>query len=110
MDLFSDNAIHIVPAPGHLPGHINLLIRTDSGSIYLAGDACHDRRILRGERQIGTWEDGEGKKCCIHSDPAATEETLQSIRALESEGVEVVFAHDQEWEEQQQGKGRFFGD
>lgn len=108
LDIFNDGTVNIVHAPGHLPGHINLLVKTGNGShIYLAGDACHDRRIMRGELEIGEWLDTEGQICCIHADRKKAEETIQKIRQLESSGVEVIFAHDIEWEEK--NKSRFWG-
>ncbi|KAF3007630.1 hypothetical protein E8E13_008349 [Curvularia kusanoi] len=40
LDLFNDGALRLVHAPGHLPGHINVLARTPDGKeMYLAGDA-----------------------------------------------------------------------
>ncbi|KAJ4157804.1 hypothetical protein NW754_009454 [Fusarium falciforme] len=62
LDIFRDGSLYIVDAPGHLPGHINLLARTsenesDTKWIYLAGDACHDRRLMRHEREVGQWQD-----------------------------------------------------
>ncbi|KAF7547090.1 hypothetical protein G7046_g9114 [Stylonectria norvegica] len=98
LDLFQDGSLYIVDAPGHLAGHVNLLIRTSNGFIYLAGDACHDRRIIRKEKEIGEWYDPHGYRCCIHTDRAKAEETLERIRELEESGVEVIFAHDVEWE------------
>lgn len=110
LDLFGDGSVFVVDAPGHLPGHINLLVHTSSSeSIYLAGDVCHDRRLLTGEREIGTWEDAEGHTCCIHSDRAKAEETIMMVRGLEGEGVEVVLAHDDQWEIEARKVGRFFG-
>ncbi|KAL9110660.1 MAG: hypothetical protein Q9227_004837 [Pyrenula ochraceoflavens] len=109
VDLFSDSTVYIVPAPGHLPGHINLVVHGNDQTIYLAGDACHDRRILRQEREIGTWEDADGKSCCIHASRQETETTLEMIRGVEKSGVEVVFAHDWEWEERDENRSRFFG-
>ncbi|KAK4239523.1 Metallo-hydrolase/oxidoreductase [Achaetomium macrosporum] len=89
LDLFGDGSLYIVDAPGHLPGHINLLARTaGDGWLYLAGDTCHDRRIL----------DVEGRVCCIHADRGRAEETILRIKSLEQKGVEVIFAHDVEWE------------
>lgn len=75
--------------------------------MYLAGDACHDRRILRGERAIGEWRDERGAVCCIHADRREAEATIERIRGLEARGVEVVFAHDVEWERRE--GARFFG-
>ncbi|OIW29026.1 Metallo-hydrolase/oxidoreductase [Coniochaeta ligniaria NRRL 30616] len=120
LDIFQDGSVYIVNAPGHLPGHINLLAHVDDAVdessestgrkwIYLAGDACHDRRILRREKEIGEWHDVHGQVCCIHADRAGAEETIERIRGLERQGVEVIFAHDVEWENDPKNKHRFFG-
>ena len=110
LDIFNDGSLLVVNAPGHLPGHINLLARTSEDHyIYLGGDACHDRRLLTGEKVIGEWTDAEGHVCCIHVDREQAEETIRRIRVLEKEGVEVIFAHDVEWENDPANKGRFFG-
>lgn len=108
LDLFGDGSLLIVDSPGHLPGHINLLARIDEDHfIYLAGDAFHDRRLLTGEKEIGTWQDAEGHVCCIHTDKQAASATIERIRALEAEGVEVIAAHDPDWEKM--NGHRFFG-
>lgn len=110
MDVFQDGSLYIVDAPGHLPGHINLLAKTGPNeSVYLGGDACHDRRIIRMEREIGTWPDSEGHVCCIHADRKEAEKTIERIRAIEEQGVEVIFAHDVEWERDPKNKERFWG-
>ncbi|KAF5714320.1 metallo-hydrolase oxidoreductase [Fusarium mundagurra] len=114
LDLFQDGSLYIVDAPGHLPGHINLLARTMDQDgcqkwIYLAGDACHDRRIFRKEKEIGEWLDAHGHTCCIHADRKAAEATIESIRILEELGVEVILAHDVEWENNERNSRRFFG-
>ena len=109
LDLFQDGSLYVVDAPGHLPGHINLLARTATGWVYLAGDACHDRRIIRKEKEIGEWYDSHGYRCCIHTDRTKAEETLERIRDLEENGVEVIFAHDVEWENDASNRRRFFG-
>ncbi|KAH8898465.1 Metallo-hydrolase/oxidoreductase [Thozetella sp. PMI_491] len=114
LDIFGDGSAYIVNAPGHLPGHINLLVSTSvhegkSQWAYLAGDACHDRRILRREKDIGEWVDVHGQTCCIHADRAAAEQTIQRIRELEEKDVEVIFAHDVEWEKDERNQQRFFG-
>ncbi|KAI0546134.1 Metallo-hydrolase/oxidoreductase [Xylaria curta] len=114
LDVFRDGSLYVVDAPGHLPGHINLLARTtkDDGStgwVYLAGDACHDRRILRGEKAISEWLDVHGHVCCIHADRAKADETIERVRDLERKGVEVILAHDVEWEEDGANAKRFFG-
>ncbi|CAK7234936.1 hypothetical protein SBRCBS47491_009119 [Sporothrix bragantina] len=116
LDIFHDGSLYIVDAPGHLPGHINLLARTDiidaNGNyrwMYLAGDACHDRRILRDEKAIGEWEDAHGATCCIHANRPAAEETIKRIRLLEQHGVEVVLAHDAEWVNDKCNRSRYLG-
>ncbi|KJF60013.1 solute carrier family 29 (equilibrative nucleoside transporter), member 1/2/3 [Coccidioides immitis RS] len=109
MDVFHDGSVYLIDAPGHLPGHTNLLARTDMGSIYLAGDACHDRGILRKERGISQWQDSTGHVCCIHADPKRTEETLELLRALERQGVEVILGHDVDWEMDPVNAHRFWG-
>lgn len=110
MDIFNDGSILIVNAPGHLPGHINLLVHMPSDStIYLAGDACHDRRLLTGEKSIGEWHDDGGNSCCIHADRKQAEQTIARIRKLEEEGVEVILAHDDNWERKCENQDRFFG-
>ncbi|KAI0453535.1 Metallo-hydrolase/oxidoreductase [Xylaria acuta] len=113
LDVFRDGSLYIVDAPGHLPGHISLLARTlkDNGStawVYLAGDACHDRRILRGEKAISEWLDVHGQVCCIHADRAKADETIERVRDLERKGVEVILAHDVEWEGDAANAKRFF--
>jgi glyoxylase-like metal-dependent hydrolase (beta-lactamase superfamily II) len=110
LDIFRDGSLLIVDAPGHLPGHINLLAKTSqTQSIYLAGDACHDRRIMRNERAIGEWTDDHGHICCIHADKKLAEQTIERIQELERKGVEIIFAHDFEWEEDPKNHSRFFG-
>ncbi|KAK6000395.1 hypothetical protein QM012_003641 [Aureobasidium pullulans] len=107
-DLFGDGSLLIVDSPGHLPGHINLLARTGQDQlVYLAGDAFHDRRLLTGEKDIGTWHDAEGHVCCIHTDKEAAFATIRRIRELEAQGVEVIAAHDPNWEKM--NGHRFFG-
>ena len=48
--------------------------------------------------------------CCIHADRAKAEETIGRIRVLEGEEVEVIFAHDVEWEADARNRDRFFGE
>lgn len=122
IDLFKDGSVYIINAPGHLPGHINLLCKTcsrPSKFVCLAGDACHDIRLLTGEKDIATWTDETGKHCCMHVDIPSSKETLARLHAASTQGiqlagedhpadVEVVFAHDFEWEEEAKRKGRFW--
>lgn len=103
-DLMGDGSIYVVDAPGHLPGHINLLARVaERRWIYLVGDACHDPRLLTGEKEIAEWTDAEGNFCCIHTDKKQAEATLARIRGLQAASVEsgihveVILAHGMDW-------------
>ncbi|KAK1763270.1 Metallo-hydrolase [Phialemonium atrogriseum] len=113
LDIFSDGSVFVIDAPGHLTGHLNLLCRTGADTwVYLGGDTCHDMRLLTGEREIGTWDDGHGHCICIHLDKAAAELSIQRVRDLLSLGdrtnasVDVVMAHDHEWHDR--NKERFY--
>lgn len=127
IDLFDDGTIYIVNAPGHLPGHINLLVRVSTSPlkfVLLAGDACHDIRLFTGECDIATWTDETGKVCCIHYDIPRAKETIARLAKAQKEGiqvpvegapggketgqVEVIFAHNWEWEEKAIKEGRFW--
>lgn len=116
MDIFGDGSMYVVSAPGHIDGHINLLCRLKNGKhVYLAGDSCHDHRLLTGEKDVATWSDEAypGVVCCIHQDKARAEKTLRAIRdTVRDPGalgeVEVVFAHDGAWEKPAMVEGRFF--
>ncbi|KAG0648547.1 3-hydroxyisobutyrate [Hyphodiscus hymeniophilus] len=112
LDLFQDGSIYIVDAPGHLQGHINILVRTGPKTwVYLAGDACHDRRLLTKELSIATWNNSHGDICCIHVDRRVAEETIERIAALEKfrdQQVEVIMAHDITWLNTEGNKKRFW--
>lgn len=137
IDLFGDSTIFVVNAPGHLPGHINLLVRTSPPSltyapkfVLLAGDACHDMRLFTGEADIATWTDDTGRACCIHYDIPRARDTIQRLAQVEKDGVEVeveylddlgvkqkkpmkgdvevVFAHNWAWEEDARKRERFW--
>jgi glyoxylase-like metal-dependent hydrolase (beta-lactamase superfamily II) len=108
LDLFGDGSVYVVDSPGHLPGHINLLCRVGPDRwVYLGGDACHDMRLLTGERRISTWEDDHGNTLCIHLDKAAAEETLKMIHRLTQDRdrhIQVIMAHDWQWYSKHQGE------
>jgi glyoxylase-like metal-dependent hydrolase (beta-lactamase superfamily II) len=104
LDIFGDNSVYAIDSPGHLPGHIILLCQTGPGKwLLLAGDACHDIRLLTGEKDIGTWVNDHGEEVCIHLDRQGAEETIQRIRqlmtstTLRGQEVEVILAHDSVW-------------
>ncbi|KAK0723388.1 hypothetical protein B0T26DRAFT_643587 [Lasiosphaeria miniovina] len=106
LDLFGDGSVRVVDSPGHLFGHVNLLLRTAPRRyVYLGGDCCHDPRILRGEKGIALYDDGCGGLRSVHVDTGAARRTLGRIaRFADGHGdgdgdveVEVVVAHDAVW-------------
>lgn len=36
----------IVPTPGHTPGHVSVIVRTDEANIFLAGDTSYSQQLL----------------------------------------------------------------
>lgn len=118
-DLFSDGSIYIIDSPGHLIGHVNLLVRvSETKWVYLGGDCCHDIRILQGEKDIALYSDGHGGKRSVHVHTENAIHTLGRIRDMVNEfnksagesgseqRVEVVIAHDGGWRER--NLSRFF--
>lgn len=108
LDIFFDGSVYVIDTPGHLPGHVNLLCRmAENRWLCLCGDAYHDRRLLTGEKDIGTWEASEGHTLCIHLDKAGATESirrLQSLQELGGESVELIAAHEDEWWEKNKSK------
>jgi len=102
VDIFDDGSVYIVDMPGHLPGHINLLCRVSENRwICLCGDAFHDKRLLTGEKEIGTWC-AKGVELCIHLDKKGAEESIKRLRQLmrsrdHGVDVELIAAHDEAW-------------
>ena len=47
--LTSDGRVFAVPTPGHMPGHLSLVVRADDVSYFLAGDATYSQALLREE-------------------------------------------------------------
>ncbi|KIV99868.1 uncharacterized protein PV09_08536 [Verruconis gallopava] len=100
IDLLNDGSMYVIDTPGHLPGHINLLCRlSEDRWVCLAGDAFHDKRLLTGEKEMGTWNDHEGRTLCIHLDRAEAEKSIERLRQLGHMGVEIIAAHDDRWEQ-----------
>lgn len=103
LDFWGDGALYVVDAPGHMPGHLNLLVRTssDGGWVHLAGDSAHDWRLLRGEADIAGNE-----TVCVHADVDAARDMIRRIRELiRCERVQVVLNHDDVWYEKNREGG-----
>ncbi|ETS80081.1 hypothetical protein PFICI_07610 [Pestalotiopsis fici W106-1] len=104
LDLYGDGSVYVVDLPGHLSGHVGALVHTGPRSwVLLAGDACHDSRLLSGEKDIAEWEDAYGRVCCIHADRSQTEKTLDTLRRWLREAKDggydfrILLAHDALW-------------
>ncbi|KAL0569660.1 hypothetical protein V5O48_012303 [Marasmius crinis-equi] len=95
-DFYRDGSLYIVDAAGHLPGHINVVVRTsnDGGWLLLGGDSAHHRRLLTGESQIAVSPSGH----CSHVDKKAAEENLKRMRAfMQLPRTRILLAHDEPW-------------
>ena len=44
-----DGRIFAVPTPGHMTGHLSLVVRADDVTYFLAGDATYSEALLRDE-------------------------------------------------------------
>jgi glyoxylase-like metal-dependent hydrolase (beta-lactamase superfamily II) len=108
LDFFDDGSVYVIDSPGHLYGHVNLLLRVgERRYIYLGGDCCHDPRILSGKKGIALYDDGRGGLRSVHVDTGVAQRTLDRIREFVKEKklggeeveVEVVVAHDAAWRE-----------
>ena len=112
IDFYADGSLYLIDAPGHLPGHINLLARTGPRKwIYLGGDCCHDPRILSGEKDIALYDDEKGGLRSVHADTDAAARMVERISRFLKQGnvmeeggggeshIEVVVAHDGKWAE-----------
>jgi 3-hydroxyisobutyrate dehydrogenase len=104
MDMLGDGSVFLIPSPGHLQGHVNLLCRVaEKRWVYLGGDTFHHRSLLTGEAEIATWRDIEGRELCVHTDRAAAEEMFALLRKLQDQAaadgmeVEIISSHDQDW-------------
>jgi glyoxylase-like metal-dependent hydrolase (beta-lactamase superfamily II) len=116
LDFFADGSLYVIDAPGHLPGHVNLLARIARGKwVYLGGDCCHDVRILSGEKGIALYDDGKGGVRSVHADTDEAARTVERAARLLGKGrvvedggaeasVEVVVAHDRGWAEGNGGR------
>ncbi|EJD06990.1 Metallo-hydrolase/oxidoreductase [Fomitiporia mediterranea MF3/22] len=102
-DYFNDGSLYFIDAPGHLPGHINLLARTSSDGawIYLAADSAHDWRLVRGQAEIAVSHHPVYGVRCAHTDVEAAKDTIRRIgEVMRFPRVRVLLAHDNEWYEQ----------
>jgi glyoxylase-like metal-dependent hydrolase (beta-lactamase superfamily II) len=99
LDFFEDGSLYIVDAPGHLSGHVNVLVRTsdDGGWIYLAGDSAHHWNLITLASDIAVGHSGHADSCA-HQDKEAAEEHIRRINLLwKLPRVQIFLAHDEPW-------------
>lgn len=111
-DFFGDGSVYIIDAPGHLPGHINLLARTsaDGAWVYLAGDSAHHWSLITRESDIAGTPDGFKRfGGCAHEDKELATENIKRIHTLTKvPRVRVILAHDAPWYEDNKGGSSFW--
>ncbi|TFY70967.1 hypothetical protein EVG20_g2032 [Dentipellis fragilis] len=104
LDYYGDDSLYVVDAGGHMPGHINVLLRTspDGGWMYLGGDTCYDWRILTGELAAAEhFNPHTGTMFCIHAEKKAAEEHIVRVRSLlDNPRVRVALTHNGTWFEE----------
>ncbi|KAF9454722.1 Metallo-hydrolase/oxidoreductase [Macrolepiota fuliginosa MF-IS2] len=104
-DFYGDGSLYVVDAPGHLDGHINLLVRTspDGGWIYLAGDTAHHWNLITGKSSMVYGCD------CAHKHTELAEQTILRVREImKLPRVRVLIAHDAPWYDENRGGPAFF--
>ena len=97
LDFFEDGSLYIIDAPGHLPGHINILTRTssDGGWTYLAGDSAHHWNLITLESSIALGHPGHLHDCA-HADKDAADAHIRRINELTKiPRVRILLAHDE---------------
>jgi len=108
-DFYGDGSLYVIDAPGHLPGHVNLLARTSSDGawIYLAGDSAHFWQLITGEAEVAMGHPGHFHSCA-HADKELADESIARIRkVLELPRVRVIIAHDAPWYQENKGGPAF---
>ncbi len=81
-----DGRIVLVPTPGHVKGHVSVIVRADDVTWFLAGDATYSEANLLAEKTDG-----------VTNNPAEALATLRAIRRFAEEEPTVLLpAHDPE--------------
>ncbi|MBX9626412.1 MAG: MBL fold metallo-hydrolase [Gemmataceae bacterium] len=82
--LTRDGRVFLVPTPGHVAGHVAVVVRGEGVTYFLAGDATYAQDDLRAGRVDG-----------VTADPAASLATLRAIAAFAADEPTVILpAHD----------------
>ena len=81
-----DGRIVLVPTPGHVKGHMSVIVRADGVTCFLAGDATYSEANLLAEKTDG-----------VTNNPAEALAPLRAIkRFAEQEPTVLLPAHDPE--------------
>ncbi|KAJ8084905.1 hypothetical protein PM082_003682 [Marasmius tenuissimus] len=100
LDYYGDGSLYIIDAAGHLPGHINIVVRTssDGGWLLLGGDSAHHWRLVTGESRIADVDLTGRPGGCAHVDKKAAEKNLERMRAfMQLPRTRILLAHDEPW-------------
>lgn len=80
----ADGRVVAVPTPGHVPGHICLVVFADEATYFLGGDVTYDQRLLDAEKTDG-----------VNNQPRLAVEQLRKIKEFARQRPIVVLpAHD----------------
>ncbi len=79
-----DGRIVLVPTPGHVAGHVAVVVRADDITYFLAGDATYSQANLLAEKTDG-----------VTNDPTTSLATLRRIKRFAAEEPTILLpAHD----------------
>lgn len=80
----ADGRILLVPTPGHVDGHVSVVVRDNDITYLLAGDATYSQRNLDAELTDG-----------VTNDPRTASATLRAIKSFAAAEPTIVLpAHD----------------
>jgi N-acyl homoserine lactone hydrolase len=79
-----DGRVILVPTPGHIPGHVSVIVRDTDITYFIAGDATYKEANIRDDLADG-----------VTSDPELSLKTLKNIKAFAlNEPTIVLPSHD----------------
>ncbi|KAM0511619.1 hypothetical protein ACHAPE_009670 [Trichoderma viride] len=98
-DLFDDGSVYAIDAPGHMPGHIMLLVRVKiqdtegpDDFVLLSGDCFHHSALLRDPQLTAR---PPFSRRTMHEDPDQAFDTIQRTAELAKQpNMWVIGAHD----------------
>lgn len=93
-DFFQDGSLILCHAPGHIPGNMCAIVKTEHGSVCLGGDCGHHMALVDGTRQIGQWKGEDGSMTSMHESIEDARDTLSKLRQLKKDGTVIALAHD----------------